>query len=292
MHEDLRSWREGGSWFVHRGHSIYYREAGAGETLLLLHGFPTSSWDWHRIWEPLSGRFHLIAPDFIGFGFSAKPRHYEYSIHDQASLVEGLLDERGINRVRILSHDYGVTVAQELLARNESRASALEEGFEIAAVCFLNGGLFPESTRPRLIQRLLLTPAGPLLGRLYRKDQLARILQKIFGPDTGPSDEMMSCFWELITYNKGKRIAHRLIRFIPERAQHRSRWVGALQRTRIPLGLVVGTADPVSGINLVERYRQLVPEPRIVELDRVGHYPQLEAPEACLSACLPLLIED
>ncbi|NXY49885.1 MEST protein, partial [Ceuthmochares aereus] len=74
-----------------------------------------------QIWEGLTQRFHrVIALDFVGFGFSDKPRPHRYSIFEQASIVEGLVRHLGLRRQRInlLSHDYGDTVAQELLHRS------------------------------------------------------------------------------------------------------------------------------------------------------------------------------
>ena len=69
-----------------------------------------------------------IAADFLGFGFSDKPRNYPYSILDQADLLEALLREKGITHVHIISHDYGDTVAQELLARFQERTQKGEQG--------------------------------------------------------------------------------------------------------------------------------------------------------------------
>jgi len=59
---------------------------------------------------------------------------------------------------------------------------------------------------------------------------------------------------------------------------HRERWVGALQREGVPLRFINGTVDPLSGARMVERYRQLVPNPDTVQLQGIGHYPHTEAP--------------
>jgi pimeloyl-ACP methyl ester carboxylesterase len=77
---------------------------------------------------------------------------------------------------------------------------------------------------------------------------------------------------------------HRLIRYMAERRAHRERWVGALQRAHVPLRLVCGAVDPVSGAHMAARYEELVPAPDVVLLPDVGHYPQVEAPEAVLAA--------
>lgn len=134
--DDFISWQRDGRSFVHRGHSIFYRTQGSGPPLLLIHGFPSASWDWQPIWQALTARFTVIAADLIGYGWSAKPRDYDYSILDQASCQEGLLRELAVDSVHILAHDYGDTVAQELLARYQDRAARNEKGLTLKSVCF------------------------------------------------------------------------------------------------------------------------------------------------------------
>ncbi|HET9314614.1 MAG TPA: alpha/beta hydrolase [Vicinamibacteria bacterium] len=278
----LDDWRARGRSYFHRGHPVFYVEEGEGPALLLVHGFPTASWDWSRVWAGLAARFRVIAPDLIGFGFSAKPRSYEYSLADQADLCAGLLAERGIRETDVLAHDYGDTVAQELLARsNEGRGS-----LALRSVCFLNGGLFPETHRPRLVQKMLIGPIGPLVGRLMTRSSFERSFRSVFGPRTQPTGDELDAFWRLVCEGGGLRVMHRLIRYMAERRTHRERWVGALQRARVPLRVVDGALDPVSGAHMVARYRELVPDADVVLLPDVGHYPQTEAPEAVLAAFL------
>jgi pimeloyl-ACP methyl ester carboxylesterase len=279
---EIEDWRARGRRYVHRGHPIFYVEEGSGPVLLLIHGFPTASWDWTPIWAGLTARFRVIAPDLIGFGFSAKPGRYEYSVMDQADLCAGLLADRGVHEADVLAHDYGDTVAQELLARaNEGNAP-----LALRSVCFLNGGLFPETHRPRLIQKLLIGPLGPLVARLMKRSSFGRSFSAVFGPQTRPSPEEVDAFWRLVVENDGLRVMPRLIRYMTERRTHRERWVGALQRARVPLRVIDGAVDPVSGAHMVERYRELVPDADVVLLPEVGHYPQVEAPAAVLAAYL------
>jgi hypothetical protein len=115
----VQQWQEGGQFLkaFHKEQTIFFRDEGQGPALVLIHGFPTSSYDWSYIWKGLGG-YRRIAPDLIGFGFSDKPVDYHYSISDQANLIERLLDRLEIQEYHILAHDYGDTVAQELLARN------------------------------------------------------------------------------------------------------------------------------------------------------------------------------
>jgi pimeloyl-ACP methyl ester carboxylesterase len=282
----LDEWRLGGKTRLYRGHPIFYRDDGGGDCVLCIHGFPTASWDWARVWSRLRGRFRLLAPDMIGFGFSAKPRDHAYSIADQASLHEELLESLGVRRVHVLAHDYGDTVAQELLARHEDRRRSGTPGLAIRSICFLNGGLFPEAHRARLVQKLLLTPLGPLLGRFLDERAFGRGFAAVFGPETQPTAEDLRDFWSLVARDDGPRIAHRLIRYIPERRRNRERWVGVLQQTSVPLRLIDGPEDPVSGRHMAERYREQVPDADVVLLGRIGHYPQVEDPEGVARAFL------
>jgi len=221
----------------------------------------------------LSQRFRVIACDMLGFGDSAKPVDHAYSLMEQADLQQALLGHLQVDQpVHLLAHDYGGSVAQELLARHH------EQRADIASCVFLNSGLFPESCRMLLIQKLLLSRFGWLVGRSFGRDDLVRSVTQVYGPCTHPSESALDDFWSLITANRGTRILHKLASYMPERRLHRERWVGAMQRTGVPLRLINGVVDPLSGAHMLERYRQLVPEPDTVQLPGIGHYPHTEAP--------------
>lgn len=275
----LEAWRDGGRTFDYRGHAVFYRDDGRGAPLVCVHGFPTASFDWHRMWPRLTDDWRVVAPDMLGFGFSAKPRPYAYSIMDQAALHEALLAELGIERVVVLAHDYGDTVAQELLARAAERRAEAAPGLVIRGVCFLNGGLFPEAHRARFIQKLLASPLGPLLSRLANEASFRTSFAAIFGANTQPSAAELRDFWTLVHHDHGERIGHLLIRYIDERRRHRERWVGALTGATVPIKLIDGADDPVSGRHMAERYREIVPAADVVVLDGIGHYPQIEDPD-------------
>ena len=267
---------------MHCGHPVFYRLDGSGDSLMLIHGFPTASWDWHKIYEPLRQRFQVIAPDLMGFGFSAKPGRYQYSIMDQADLCEALLYKMEVKSVHLLCHDYGDTVGQELLARWLEREKSGVHELEIKSVCFLNGGLFPESHQPRLIQKLLISPIGPLLNPLLTKAKLRSNFAAIFGKKTQASEKEIDEFYDLIQYNKGKGVMNKLIRYMAERKQYRTRWVSALTENALPMRLIDGSQDPISGRHLAERFEELVPQADVIHLDEIGHYPQTEAPDLVL----------
>ncbi|MCY1499861.1 hypothetical protein D9M68_338900 [compost metagenome] len=273
----LGDWRAQGRDMQFRGQRIRYWTAGEGEPLLLIHGFPTASWDWHYLWQPLARRFRVIACDLLGFGYSDKPRGHDYRLLEQADLNQALLAHLGIEGpVHVLAHDYGDSVAQELLARHH------EGRIQLASCVFLNGGLFPETHRPVLVQKLLLSPIGGLVGRLFSRRKLAASFAQVFGPHTQPSEMELDDFWRLIAEQNGPAVMHRLIHYMPERRQQRDRWVAAMQRRGVPLRVIDGAVDPISGAHMVARYRELIPDADTVLLDGIGHYPQTEAPEQVL----------
>jgi len=278
--EGLQRWQDAGKWFSYDGHAIFSRIDGEGEALLLLHGFPSASWDWHRLWPALTENYQVLAADMLGLGFSDKPVNYSYSITEQADIQQGWLEKLGIRRVHILAHDYGSSVAQELMARDQDGSL----GFSIDSVCMLNGALFPEVHQPILLQKLLLGPMGGLVSRALTRRVFEYNLCKIFGPRTQPSRQELEDFWQLLIYNNGRGVVHRLIHFMEERRCHRHRWVGALQNARQPVRLIWGQSDPVSGRPMQARYEELIAKPDVVRLDNVGHYPHVEAPDAVIQA--------
>lgn len=271
-------WRAKGDTFGWRGESMFYRVDGngPGEPVLAIHGFPTASWDFAPIWDRLTATHRVLTLDMLGFGFSAKPPRATYSIMTQADLFEALLAKHGITRYQILAHDYGVTVAQELLARDRGA---------ITKVCLLNGGLFPETHRALPAQKLLASPLGPIVSRLLDYKRFKASMQRIWG--THPLDDADTrAMWELILVNNGKAVMPKLIGYMAERRKQRERWVGQITSPRVPIRVINGVDDPVSGAHMLARYRELVRAPDIVELPGVGHYPQVEAPDETVAAIL------
>ncbi len=279
MSDSLEQWRRGGASFAWQGNDIFVRRAGApsAPVLLLIHGFPTASWDYAPIWAALAARWRVLTLDMLGFGFSAKPRGHTYPLADQADLIEALLRAESVTDYHVLAHDYGDTVAQELLARNSAAP-------KLHSVCLLNGGIFPEAHRPLLIQRLLSSAAGPLVARLSTRATFAVSMRRIFASQRPPTPEKLAGLWTLVTHNNGRAVLAAVSRYRLERQPRRPRWVGALQTAQVPLRLIVGTEDPIAGAAMADRYRQLVPRPDVVELPGVGHYPQIEAPDQVLRA--------
>ena len=281
MHsQQLEEWIQSGETRVLTGERIFVRTSVRPglAPLLLIHGYPTSSYDWCRVWPQLAERYSLYACDMLGFGMSAKPRDAAYTIAGQADICQALLEQCGVEAAHVLAHDYGDTVAQELLAREA------EGRLRLQSVCFLNGGLFPETHRARLVQKLLAVPViGPLLAQTMSRAKFDATMRSIWGRQP-PSDSELGDLWALVEHGGGRQALARLINYMEQRRRNRARWVGALVGSSVPRRLVCGADDPVSGAHLAVRYRELVPDPDVVLLDGVGHYPQLEDPDRVLDA--------
>jgi pimeloyl-ACP methyl ester carboxylesterase len=143
--------------------------------------------------------------------------------------------------------------------------------------------LFPETHRPLLAQKILISPLGILFGRLISDARFKTNLAKVFGKKTQPTAEEFEEFLDVFKFNGGRKIAHKLIRYMTDREKYRTRWGGALQKMSPPFRFINGLEDPVSGAHLVKRFREVVPHQKdIIELKDVGHYPHFEAPTIVL----------
>lgn len=277
MYPTVEEWAAAGAYVTWADRRVFFREEGRGEALLLLHGVPTASWAWHRLWPLLLPHYRLVAPDLLGFGLSDKPRSLVANIFVQADLCQALLTRIGVSRYRILAGDLGATVAQELLAR---RAPGL------SSACLLNGGIFPEQHRPPIAQRVVgMRPIRPL-ARLIWRGAFRRSITRMAGPHTQPDRATIDALWRLLLHNNGREVLPAMMGYMAARRRHRDRWAGALEQARIPCRFVCGMADPVAGRNMAEAWRARVPGGDVVELPQIGHWPELEAPGALARAVL------
>jgi pimeloyl-ACP methyl ester carboxylesterase len=262
--------------------SIFVRRLGGGPAMTLLHGFPSSSHDWAKLAPALAGRHALLLLDFLGFGASDKPFEHDYSLLEQADLVEAIWAREEIDETILVAHDYAVSVTQELLARRAEGRLAVK----LRAVHLLNGGVYPELHRRQPTQDLLLDPEqGPRIGELINEELFTQGIRPTFaeGYDCAADSAEM---WHGMARADGQRIGHLLIRYITDRERNERRWVDALERTDVPLAFVWGMLDPVSGAHMAERIAARLPRAPLLALADVAHWPPLEAPERVAGALL------
>src|SRR5258708_40377283 len=129
-------------------YSIFVRVLGDGPWMTMIHGFPTSSWDWAPIAGALAPKYRLLTFDLLGFGDSDKPSGHDFSAFEQADIVEALWRHYGVAETRLVAHDVGMTVALELLARRDEGNAATG----VTDITLLNGGGYAGHHRPHAVQ--------------------------------------------------------------------------------------------------------------------------------------------
>jgi pimeloyl-ACP methyl ester carboxylesterase len=271
----VTAWRERGRSEEFRARRVHvFERGGRGPLLVLLHGFPSSSYDWRLLLEEERGHA-VLAPDFLGFGLSEKPRDHDYTLRWQADLVEELVRRHAEGRsVFIVGHDMGTSVATELLARDLEGAL----GMEVTGVLLFNGSMVQEAATLTLAQRILRSRLGPLFSRVSSERFFRAQFGSVFSPGHPLTDEEAEDQWSLICAGGGRTINHKTIRYLDERFRHAERWHGALRDWPGPLQLAWGTLDPVATIKVLEAVRELRPRAPLTELPDLGHYPQIEDP--------------
>jgi pimeloyl-ACP methyl ester carboxylesterase len=275
----VRAWRERGAAERVEGHGIHvFRREGDGPLMLLLHGFPSSSYDWRLMLDELPGR-GVIAYDCLGFGLSDKPRDHTYTLAGQADIAESLLAGHG-GPVFLVGHDMGTSVATELMARDLEGAL----GFDLVGGVLFNGSMIQGAASPTLAQKLLRGPLGPVMARLSSERVFRQQFGSIFSPEHPLSDDEAADQWSLVVENGGHRLGHKLISYMDERERHADRWYGAISHWPKPLHLVWGMLDPVATTKVLDGVRELRPQAPLTPLDDLGHYPQLEDPPRLAAA--------
>lgn len=270
----VQAWRERGAGEQVAGHRIHvFRREGAGPLLLLLHGFPSSSYDWRLILDELPG-WAVLAFDCLGFGLSDKPRDHTYTLGEQADIAEELVGRHWDGPVFFVAHDMGTSVATELMARDMDG----ELRMDLVGGVLFNGSMIQGAASPTLGQKLLRGPLGPLAARLSSERFFRAQFGSIFSPGHPLSDEEAEDQWSLITEGAGQRIGHKTIVYMKERVRFAERWYGAISGWPKDLHLAWGMLDPVATKAVLDGVRKLRPGAPLTPLEDLGHYPQIEDP--------------
>jgi pimeloyl-ACP methyl ester carboxylesterase len=276
MNTTLDSWISGGSRRRISGssHELFVRQDGPvdGKPVTLFHGFPASSFDWADVVPELTDSgYRVTTLDFLGYGSSDKPYPYAYSLMEQASLVQAVWEDLGIEGTALVAHDYGVSVAQELLARDPGR---------IESMAWLNGGMFPDLHRPIEFQRHLTELSGDDAEEFLTETVYRAALFAVFGRPV--SEYRVGEMWHDFSRSRGTRVAPALLGYMAERREHADRWSDAVESYSGPQTFIWGPHDPISGSHVLSRIRDKAPSASITVLDNpppVGHFPEVEAPE-------------
>lgn len=245
---------------------------GDAVPVVVLHGFPTSSWDFAAAAERVAAERPVLLFDFLGFGWSDKPAEHGYSLFEQADAACAVVAAAGHRRVHLWAHDMGTSVAAELLARRERGLLP----FEVASLTLMNGSVHVEMASPTIAQRILLGPAGPTFARLSSRAVFFAQMRRVFART--PSDAELEGMWTLLCRADGRARLPQIIGYMRERARFRSRWIGALGRLDVPTLVAWGRKDPVAVVAIAERLGREIPGATVTYWPELGHYPQMEDP--------------
>jgi pimeloyl-ACP methyl ester carboxylesterase len=258
----------------------------AGDPVLVVHGFPTCSYDWRHVLPTLRAGRRAVLLDLPGFGLSDKP-DVRYSIRGYADAVEAVVAAAGLERAVLVTHDLGDSVGGELLARDLDG----DLGFAITQRIITNGSIYMDLVQLTDGQQMLLAaPDEPLDLAALGLDPEQGFKSGLAGTfAVPPTDEELAAQWELASRVDGHHLLTRTIRYIEDRRAEERRFTAPIETHPSPLAIVWGELDPVARYPMALRLAEVRPDATLTTLDGVGHYPMVEDPERFAAACAAAL---
>jgi len=262
------------------GNRIFYREAGerGKPVLLLLHGYPASSHIYRHLIPLLSGRFHVIAPDHLGSGYSGKPdpSQTRYSFDLLADHVIGLLDVLSIGEYTIYMQDFGAPVGFRVMLKRPERVrglisqngNAYLEGIAPEKLLFFRSAGTDRSDA-KLMSLFEFTGASAVRDQQYLRDVRGR--EEIMSPDSWTMDS------HHLERDADRQIQVQLFQDYRSNLSSYPLWQAFLRERRPPTLLVWGARDPVFTPAGARAYLRDVPDARLILLD-AGHFAVEEKP--------------
>ncbi len=286
---DAKKWRSRGNLHNVLGHELFVVDEGPRDApvIVLLHGFPSASFDFWKVLPQWTQTHRVIVHDHVGFGFSAKPRDYSYSILDQASHALALWQQLGINHASLLAHDYGCSIATELFWRRAHGGLPVT----LHSATLVNSGLYYEMAHLRVAQHLLrLKATRGIFSRLSNRVMYRANMRRLWGSAPAGLDAELDVLWEMTTLGNGKPALGWLSHYLEERRYiHKERWASAIRSFDAPAHVLWGDRDPVGIPAIAEKLSRELPQPTLTWLPGSGHYPMLETPDEFARAALAFI---
>ncbi|OBI83650.1 alpha/beta fold hydrolase [Mycobacterium asiaticum] len=262
------------------GDRVAYRDEGAGEVLLLIHGIGGSSNHWRSIIPTLSKKYRVIAPDLLGHGQSDKPRG-DYSLGAFAVLLRDFLDALGISRATIIGHSLGGGITMQFAHQHRDYCERM--------ILISSGGLGGEVNR---ILRLASLPGSEfVLGLVSSKPAIKarRAFSALKSDD--PNALRLHEHWEAHAALANRENRQALLRTLRAVVDHRGQYVCALNRLHfnasVPVLIISGDRDPVIPVSHAYAAHERMPHSRLHIIPGVAHHPHAEQTETVAT-----LIED
>jgi pimeloyl-ACP methyl ester carboxylesterase len=270
--------------------SLSYPKANTEENLMLLYGFPKSSYYFHTVLEALLGHFkRLVLFDFVGFVWSDKPnKKISYSLIEQTDMALSLWTKLGVSGGHLITYDMGNSVTTELAARQVQGQfpAAFNEG--ILSYTFSNGSVVLESARLRITQKLLESGRGSALKSISSYPLFRHQIISAHW-NSNLAEEEIQMLWEGNCLQEGNRKNHLIIEdYIKNhRRFKKQRWLSVLKKLVVPINLCWGTDDTVTRVQFPKYLKEnSCPKAQLSIVKNVRHFCQLEHPALWLKIIL------
>jgi pimeloyl-ACP methyl ester carboxylesterase len=247
----------------------HHTEAGSGPAVLLVHGWPTSSFLWRDVMKPIARTHRAIAIDLPGFGASEKPPDATYDFDFFEAAIDAKLAELGVEETAVVGHDIGGPIALHWALRNPAR---------VTKVALLNTLVYPElSEAARQFVHACTTPG--LREQLTSDDGLALAMRiGVADPDALGDDVVAGVTAPFQTEEDRLALAKAGVGLDLEEVARMERELPSL---KVPLRVIYGEQDRILPdiADTVARLRRDVPHAEVTALPHCGHFLQEEDPE-------------
>lgn len=292
MSPKLSEWKESGEYISYGSfqHQLFVKQIGdptavADKTLLLIHGFPESSYSYHSVVNGLLQVFdRIVLFDMLGYGLSDKPiKDYTYSLFEQADTVFQVWKHFGIKGGHMLSHDMGDSVATEIVARHENGLMPAWFSDGLKSLTFTNGSMILELAKLRITQKILLSKYGSVLKNLTTFQLFNQQVRSAHG-NQNLSAEEIQILWEGNTLQDGHRKTYLTIKYLNDRKRfEKTRWLPALTQTKLPIHICWGDEDAVAKVEMAYYLKEhICKDATLTIMKGLGHFCQLGSPEKWL----------
>ncbi len=254
------------------GQRVYFEDRGAGEAVLLVHGFGASAYSWRDVAAELESDYRVIAVDLSGFGFTERPHDFTaYTRHAQGELLIGLMDHLDIERVHLVGHSYGGAVGAALAVRSPER---------IQTLTLLNaaGPIYTQ------LRRNPLASIGPLTyafvrTKSLRRGNIERALKRSFFDDDLATAELVAEYQRRLAIEGAAR-AFRGLTIPMDDPQKRVE----LSQLQVPTLALWGTEDILIPVAFARQEASAIESSRFVLIEGAGHVPMEERPSEVASS--------
>jgi len=248
---------------------------GAGEPVLLIHGFGASSYSWRHIIEPLARKYRVITIDLKGFGESPKPRDNAYSVYEQARLVRNFIIENNLKNLHIIGHSYGGGVALAVSIYLSSSHPNLQR-----SLVLIDSIAYPQEL-PGFVSMLATPVLGPLMIHVIPNSiQVKNLLKKVYFNDAIiPQDAIDHYAGNLAKPNAKYATLTTARQMLPVDLQQFSENYSSLS---LPVLIVWSRNDEIVPLAIGERLHENLPNSELIIFSDVGHAVQEEDPSRLL----------